>query len=143
MPSIPYPAGLRGIANNTIDLIGGTIKVMLVNAAYAFNNAHANVSDVVGNEVSGTGYTGGYNGAGRLTCANKTVAGTTTATWTFDNPTWTAVNGFTIGGAVVFQQGASDAASPLITFIDPADLVTNGGNITLTLSSAALTITPV
>lgn len=142
MASTPYPAGIRGVLSGTLLLQSGAIKVMLVNASYVYSFSHANVSDVVANEFAGTGYTGGFNGAGRLTCANRTVGGTSTATWTFDNPSWVGLNSGTIGGAIVFQQGASDAASPVLTFLDPSDLVTNGGDVTLSLSAPALTITP-
>ena len=73
MASLLYPAGLKYLTDGTTVFLSDTIKLMLVNASYVYNAAHAHVSDVVANELSGTGYTGGFGGSGRKTLASKTI----------------------------------------------------------------------
>ena len=44
---------------------------------------------------------------------------------------WTGLNAGTLGGAVLLKEITNDAASRLIAFNDPTNLVTNGGDVTL------------
>lgn len=139
MASKWYGKGLRKIIDRTIDWEGSAnIKVMLVNS-HTFNPDHEFVSDVVADEFVGTGYTGGHNGAGRKALSSKTIADDTANDRieldAADPSAWTGLNGDTVAWAIVFEQGASDAASHLICALDPADLVTNGGDVTLSFNA--------
>lgn len=139
MASKWYGKGLRKILDRTIDWVGSAnIKVMLLNA-HAFNPDHEFVSDVVADEFTGTGYTGGHNGAGRKALASKTITDDTANDRieldAADPSAWTGLNGDTVAWAIVFEQGASDAASQLICALDPADLTTNGGDVTLSFNA--------
>lgn len=141
MASKWYGKGLLKVADRTIDFVNDTIKVMLVNASYTFNPDHDFADDVSANELSGTGYAGGFNGAGRKTLASKTITeDTANDRIEFDcaDLTWTAINAGTIGGVVVLKEITNDAASPLIAFLDPSDLVTNGGDVTLVINAEGL-----
>jgi hypothetical protein len=48
-----------------------------------------------------------------------------------DNTTWTALNAGTIATVWVYLYNVSDAAALVLGVLDPADLVTNGGDVTL------------
>lgn len=52
-----------------VDFDTDTIKVVVLNNAYSFSQAHEFLSDIASNEVAGTGYT-----AGGVAVAGKTVA---------------------------------------------------------------------
>jgi hypothetical protein len=143
MPSKFYGKGLRKIIDRTIDWVGSVnIKVMLCNASFSFSADHEFVSDIVANEISGTGYTGGHNGAGRKALASKTITDDTgndrIELDAADPSAWTGLNAGTVAWVVVFEQGASDAASQLIGVLDPADLVTNGGDVTLSFNAEGI-----
>jgi len=128
-------------AAGTIDLAADTIKVMLLGTGYTPNKDHQFVSDVVASELSGTGYVGGFGGAGRKTLASKTLnKSDATDKFFFDaaDPTWVAINAGTIGYAAVFKEGASDALSPVIASVDVADIVTNGGDVTIAWASTGI-----
>lgn len=133
-----------------IDLIADTLKVMLIGTgvAYTPDADHRFVSSVVGSEISVTGYTGGFGGAGRKSLASRTLsADDTNDRGVFDaaDLTWTALgSGATIGGAVLFKELTSDALSPLIAYYAFTNTPTNGGDITIQWSSspsALLTLT--
>lgn len=72
----------------------------------------------------------------RKTLAGEAVATDTAndrAEWTHNAVTWTAANFGTIAGFVYYEEGSgTDATRAVVAFIDTADLVTNGGDVTLT-----------
>lgn len=115
-------------------------RLLLVNTppANAGTAADLNfVSQVTSLELSGTGYA-------RVTLASPAVTEDDTndyAKITATNPgTYTAINAGTIAGAWVFLRtsgGGSDidATDPLVCFLDCTDLVTNGGDVTLSFDA--------
>ena len=142
MASKWYGKGLRKILDRTIDWVGSTnIKVMLLNS-HTFNPDHEFVSDVVADEFTGTGYTGGHNGAGRKALASKTITDDTANDRiefdAADVSAWTGLNSDTVAWAIIFEQAGSDAASQLIGALDPADVTANGGDVTLTFNAEGL-----
>jgi hypothetical protein len=136
-----YNSGKRDIFDGTIDLVNDTIKVMLVNASYTPNADHDFVDDVSANELSGTGYTAGFGGAGRKTIAGKSFSTDNTndrAEFTFNAVTWSAINAGTAAYAILMKEITNDAASRLIAYLDlNPDVVTNGGDFTLTPDGTA------
>lgn len=130
MASSWYPLGKVKVLNGDTDLLTDNIKALLVSDAYAYNAAHEFVADVVASELAGTGYAGGFGGAGRKALAGKAVALVgALASFDADDLTWAGLDAGTVGGIIVFREATSDADSPLIAFLDPADLVSNGGNV--------------
>jgi hypothetical protein len=131
-----YTNALYEIFKQNLDLESSTpFKAMLVNEDFTFAADDVNVSDIVANEWSGTGYTGGFNGSGR-----KTITGTLTQDgaggiikWDGADPSqWTSLNGDDIQGVVIILEITNDAASLLICFIPNTggDQTTNGSPIT-------------
>lgn len=135
MASITTNKGRTLIANGSVDLLTDTLKVMLLSAAYTPNKDHNFVSDLGANELSGTGYTAGFGGAGRKTLASKTVTQDDTndlAVFDAADVTWTAINAGTVAYAAVVKEVTSNADSPVLAIIDVSpDVATNGGDWTL------------
>jgi len=96
---------------------------------------------VAASEASGTGYVPGYAGAGRKLLTGKLILDDLTGdrvVFKCDTPiTWTALqlSSGAITHVVVFVENGSDAASPLLALLDPADLTTNGGDVSLNFPS--------
>ena len=136
MASAWYNSGLRDIFDGTIDLSADTIKVMLVNASYTPNKDHDFVDDVVANELSGTGYTGGFAGSGRKTISAKSFTTDTSGDFVKFTATiaaWAAINAGTAAYAILIKEITNDAASRLIGYLDiDPDVTTNGGDFTIT-----------
>lgn len=129
-----YNSGLRDVADRTIDLAADTIKIILVTSAYTPDKDHDFASDLT-NELSGTGYTGGFNGAGRKTIGSKAFATDTTndrVTFTFGAVTWTAINAGSPKYAILVKEITNDAATRLIAYLDLGTVTTNGGDLTIT-----------
>lgn len=140
MASIVYNRAKSEFLKANIDWLDDTIKVLLVDADYVPNPDHNFVSSVSSEELSGTGYTGGFAGSGRKTLANKTVTQDDTndrAAATADPSTWTAINAGTAAYAIVYKSVSSDADSPLIACIDIANVTFNGTDYTINWQSAA------
>lgn len=138
----------KEIFDGTIDLLADTIKVMLVNNTYTFNPDDDFIGSgggtVGGAELSGTGYTGGFNGAGRKTLGTKSITEDDTnnrAVFAAANSQWSAINAGTIAACVLVKEGTTDADSKLIAYIDNAaqfPLVTNGGDVTIAWNAAGI-----
>lgn len=115
-------------ATPTLDLItGAVLKVMLVGSGYTFNPDDDFVSSGVGTpggeEVSGTGYVGGFGGSGRKALATKTLTeddANDRAVFDALDITWTAPNGFTVDAAIIIEERTTDADSLLVMYIDTA-----------------------
>lgn len=128
-----YNRGKAEIANGGTDYLTGTIKVMLVTATYVFNVDHNTVSQIT-NELSGTGYVGGFQGSGRKLLASKAVTQddvNNRAEFDAADVTWTAINAGVAAAAVMFRELTSDALSPLLAYLDFTGVTTNGGDLTL------------
>jgi hypothetical protein len=126
--------GRHGVLGGTINLLTDTIKVMLVNATTSIDPDLNFVSQISANELSGTGYTGGFGGAGRKTLASKTVTEDDTndrAYFDAADLTWTAINAGTPVMALIIKEITNDAASIVIGWVDVNDIATNGGDYTV------------
>ena len=144
MASLMHTTGAKEVSDTTIDYLANTIKVMLIDSTYVINRDTdvvdgGGASDPLDGEISVTGYTGGWGGAGRKTLASKTVvakkSGDTPAnTVVFDGAdiTWTALGtGTTIETCSVIKEGvANDTTSRMIASLDVSQ-VTNGSDVTL------------
>lgn len=132
-----YNSGARDIADRTIDYAADTIKLILVTSAYTPDPDHDFASDLT-NELSGTGYTGGFGGSGRKTIGSKAFETDTTnnrVELTFGAVTWTAINAGNPKYAILVKEITNDAASRLIAYLDLGTVVTNGGDLTITPSA--------
>jgi hypothetical protein len=125
------------ILKKQIDFSADTIKAMLVSTAYTFDNGHDYVSDVVANEVSGTGYAAGFSGAGRVALTSLTVSLDDTNDWVvFDaaDVSWAGINlGATqIGGIILWVPKTNDSDSPLVCYSNDGGfpITTSGGTYT-------------
>lgn len=126
-----YAYGLSAMAAGDFDYLADTVNVALIATGggnYVYNSAHSGL-----NYVSAA-YRA-TNGLGTL--GSKTLAASGTA-MTFDAQDLT-LNGVSANGGVsvfhaivTYRSGASEAASPLLTYnILAAPVTANGGNITL------------
>lgn len=117
--------------NKEIDWDSDDIRVMLVSSSYSPNqDAHDYLDDVVGFEVSGTGYVAGGQALSGKTVTkddvnNVIILDGADVTWA--NSTITARY------AVVYDNtGATNAAKPLIGYVDlVSDQASNAGNFTI------------
>ncbi len=98
-------------------------------------------------EVSSTGYTGGFEGSGRLTLATKALTVDLTgnrAEFDCDDLVWSAISQATSETWVGFlfcKELTSDALSPLLWAVSSATglpLTPNGSDITLTIDAEGL-----
>ena len=109
------------------------VKAMLLSTAYTPNKDHDFVNDISANELSGTGYTGGFGGSGRKALVNRVLVQDDTGDVAYldcDDLTWSAINAGTIGHIAIVKEITNDAASVIIAIIDVADVTTDGGNYT-------------
>jgi hypothetical protein len=97
MASGIYNRFKANLLNKEIDLEADTIKVMLLNNSHAFTATHNQKSEIVANEITGTGYT-----AGGAALANKAVTQAATSKWDADDTAWTSAS-FTAYHAVIFD----------------------------------------
>lgn len=145
-------AKMRICAGSTgeIDLIADTIKMLALEDDTGESTDHEFFGDLTGDsavEVTSTGYTGGYGGAGRKTLASKAwaVNQATDLAW-FDcaDITWTAISRAAAEswvGLVLLKEVTDDDHSPVIAHIDTATglpLIPNGSNITVTIDTAGI-----
>lgn len=129
-----YNSGLRDVIDRTIDLASDTIKVILVTSSYTPDKDHAFASSLT-NELSGTGYAGGFGGGGRKTIGSKAFSTDTTndrVEFTFGGVTWTAINAGSPKYAILVKEITNDAATRLIAYLDLGTVTTNGGDLTIT-----------
>lgn len=129
------------LATGALNWTTATIKCLLVNSSYTPNKDHNFVSDVSANELSGTGYTGGFAGSGRKTLTGATVTEDDTndvVVLDCDDLTWLLIDAGTIAGLVFYKNGTSDADSPLLFYSDVTNVTTIGGTVTYAVPSGGL-----
>lgn len=128
MASIIYRNFKEKLLSDGINLSSDPIGVLLVDTDYVPNVAHVFVSDVVSEELSGTGYV-------RKTLVNKGVSedvANNRGEFTADPVVWNAINAGTAKGVVLFKSTGNDATAELIAFLEfSSPVVTNGGDFTV------------
>ena len=100
----------------------------------------------VADEVASTGYTGGFEGAGRLSLASKAIAvdqGNDRAELDCADLTWSSISQAAAEQWVAFvvaKELTSDALSPLIAHLEPTGvpLTPNGSDIKITINAEGL-----
>lgn len=133
-----YGSALMKALNKEIDWDTDTIKVALVAATYTpAQDTDDYWSDVVANEVTGTGYT-----ATGETLASKTIdytAGTNVIKLDAADVTW-AASTITARYAVIYDASpATDATRPLLGYVDfGSNQSSSNGNFTLTWDAAGI-----
>lgn len=124
-----YNYAKASFVNGTLDWDNPShdFRVLLVNPSYVPSQSHVNVSDIVGYEVSGTGYA-------RKPLTNRTVTVDATinrAVLSADPVTWTAIDVGNVGGIVVYYNTGTDASNKLIAFVQLPTIATNGSDLTI------------
>lgn len=147
MANFVYNYGKFLLANGNLNLISDNVALLLVANTYEASNTVANLADAntVHEIASFEVTTGTVTGYARYALTSKSVeetddGGTSNGFAFFKaaNVTFTSLGtGNTIGGCVLFRQGADNNASPLIAFYDVVDTPTNGGDITIQWASDA------
>ena len=153
MANIWFNTGkLRCWAGSTgqIDLINDVaVKVMAHQAVTGIDTDDEFIGDFIATatEVTSTGYTGGFGGAGRKALASKALTVdqvNNRAEFDCADVTWAAISqaaAETWVGFTIVKEITSDALSPVIAHIDTATgipLTPNGSDITLTIDAEGL-----
>lgn len=129
-----YTPGLHKVLTRSIDAVNDTLKAILVTSSYTPDKDHEFASSLT-NELSGTGYVGGFAGAGRKTLAGKAFSLDTTndrVEWTFTGVLWSAINAGNPKYLIIAKEITNDAATQLLGWLDLGTVVTNGGDLTIT-----------
>ena len=142
MVGFVYPNSITQFYDGSYDWAAANtlIKVMLLDNGHTPAIDETAVTNLATDELSGTGYTGGFGGSGRKAVANAAAnhdTGNDRAEMDGDNVTWTAINAGTITYVAVIQEDTNDAGSHPICIFDDNEitnlpLTTNGGDVTLT-----------
>ncbi len=110
MASGIYNRFKANLMNKEVDLEADTVKVLLLDNSHAFTATHNQKSEIVANEISGTGYT-----AGGAELTTKAVTQAATTKWDGDNTAWAAAS-FTAYHAVIYDDSLTN--DDLICSID-------------------------
>ena len=133
--------GLFCILGSTVNLTSDTIKVMLLDDEALATKDINFVSEISADELTGTGYVGGFAGAGRKTLGSKTFTEDDGNDWAFfdaADSTWTAINAGSAQMAAVIKEVTTDADSLVLGFVDVTDIMTNGSDITINWAATGL-----
>ena len=123
------------------NLIGPTIKLILLTAAYSFNPDHNFVSQMAGAEVVGTGYTGGFSGSGRKELTSKVAVQDDAGNRGYFNAaniSYPSINVGVVAAIGIYREVSSDADSVIVGFIDTGGLpiTTGGGDLNINWSTS-------
>lgn len=135
MASEWYPEYFVQSGQGNIDVTTDTIQCLLVTESYTYDNTDEDVADLSG-EVTGGSYA-------RQTLSNVTITKSgATVTLDADDCTFSAVpdQAASVQGnaAIVFVDGASDADSTLIAFLDHTNLTFNGSDIQVQFNASGI-----
>jgi len=142
-----YNTAAGDMWQDIVDLLNDTIKIGLSTSVHTVDRDDdflddGGASDFSSGELTGTGYTAGFGGAGRKTLASKTITVDKTndrAEFDCADVTWTAINAGTAAQATVMKEITNDAASKVIAHIDSGfPVVSNGGDVTLQINAEGL-----
>jgi len=137
MASKIYPLGIDKILSSALSLEAEAenegMYVVLVKGTYSFNVAHDFYDDIAASIVA--------EETPKLLVNPEVTTSTAVVKFDADDTglTWTTVtDADDVGGAVVYYNTGTAGTSPLIAFLDAADLTTNGSDVTLTFNASGI-----
>jgi hypothetical protein len=98
--------------------------------SYTPNRDDVFVSAIGNSELSGSGYTRGFNSPGRRALSSLTVVVDNAANvvkYGAANLSFSTISVGEVGAIAIFEKGASDAASPLLVYIEASAATTTNG----------------
>lgn len=118
-------------AGNLIDLDADTIRVAMVTSAYTYSDTHQFYSDL----TNVIGAAAAYNTNAQLSSVTMDATGAISAA----NVTITDTSASVCAALVIYKQGASAAASPLLMYINAGTGLpfTPNGNVSITWDTGA------
>ena len=142
MASFTYNTGALGVAEGTIDFETDVFKIALIKNSHVPDQDETAMTDIAADEISVTGYVGGFAGAGRKTLASCTITqddvNNRIVFDATDPSAWTLSTGATIGYAVIYKHDTNDATSIPLFLLDLTDTPTNGGTFTVTFPTSGI-----
>lgn len=135
MASTAFSRGVLKVLDGTIDLDTTATKIGLAISTYSPDPDESSLTTFATSEATCTGYTGGFNGAGRkaatITLTEQTASNRVVAI--IGDLTWTALGGAsnnTLAYAVWLREITNDAASvPIAALQFSSNLTTNGSDV--------------
>ena len=134
LADVLYTRGTLAVYTNEITLSTATVKALLVGTGYTADPDHAYVSEVVADELSGSGYE-------RKVLPNKafvrSLAGNYFAFDNTSNIVFTALDAGTVGGVVIFVERENDTNSILLAYLESTTFpfLTDGTDLELQFHS--------
>lgn len=124
------------------------LKLVLVDSGFSFDKTvdfvdDGTADDVASHEISVTGYTPGFGGAGRRVPSSRAFNRDDPEgkiKFDFDDEVWSNLGaGVTIGGVVLIVEKTNDSDSWVVAFDDlDSNIPTNGGNVTYSPATEGL-----
>jgi hypothetical protein len=143
MNSLTFLNGRDEIVSQNLDLVGsGSLVVIPMSDSYSPDVSGQDViADVSADELSATGYDGGFGGADRRTPTGRVLRrdnANNRLEFDFDDLTFPDIGGNVnqtndvVTGYIIAEERTSDSDSPIVGFLDLADnRPTNGSDITV------------
>ena len=148
MASFVYNKAAGRIFDGADDWLTDTLKLGLSSSTHVPNKDNdfldeGGADDFIDGELSGTGYTAGFGGAGRKTLASKTVTvddANDRAEFDCADISWTAISAGTAAQATLLKEITNDAASIPLANIDSGGFpkTTNGGDLNFQVNAEGL-----
>lgn len=124
-----YPKGKEKILSAGVNLVGDTIKIILIDGAdYTYSDTHEYLSDVP-------------SAARVATSSALTGKAVTNGVFTASNPTFTSVTGDSAEAIIVYKDTGVESTSPILAYIDNAGTMTvtpNGNDIPVLFDAAGI-----
>lgn len=136
MANVLYPLGAKAILDADIDFLVDDIRFALIDTAQETYNA---ADQFVSNWTAG-----GIIARMAASLGTKVTngpAGTTPGTFDAADPTINSVTGATVEAVGLYKYNASDAAAPLIAWIDSSPSIAftpNGSNVTIQIDALGI-----
>lgn len=128
MANALYSLGKKAILDGTVAFLTDDIRMALIDTGVeTFNDADQFMSNIT-------------SPVARM-AAGLTSKTTTAGTFDAADPTINSVTGSTVEAVLLYKYNASDAAAPVIAWIDSSPSIAftpNGSNVTLTLDPAGI-----
>lgn len=118
--SFAYNVGSLALQNGDCDFEADDIEIILTRSTYTPNRDDTSAVYAAAEIPDISGYTGGYDGAGRALLTGKSIESNTDDDQTeyhADDPEpWTLGVGATIGGMIIGKKGAADDTTAIPLF---------------------------